>query len=43
MSRTELMNRALGLYELVHDQLAAGQVLQFRDPVSGVVERVHVS
>lgn len=42
MTKTDLVNRSIGLYKLMMDKLTKGFRLAFVDPTDGSVEIVHV-
>ena len=42
MSDTDIINRAISLYEFIDEQLAAGKQLLLRDPGNGETQRVEL-
>ena len=42
LSKTDLTNRAISLYEFIDAQLREGKELLIRDPVKKETERVHL-
>ena len=42
LSKTDLTNRAISLYEFIDAQLSAGREVLIRDPVTGEIQSVRI-